>query len=107
MSSYSIYTMISFSILELIEGIASALAFGLIYSYIKMYTNLKYKGIELSISWFVAWLTSKIIIKLVEKTDIAKKEKNITNFMHGKGYEYLKEIYNINNLIVPNENIDN
>ena len=36
--------MIKFGTIELVEGIASALAFGLIYTYIKLYTKIKYKG---------------------------------------------------------------
>ena len=87
--------MVFFTKFELLQGVASAIAFGFIYYYINMYTNMKHEGVNLTIAWFSAWFISKLIIRLVEYyTDIERTQKQ--DFLYNEGYDFIKDLYLFN-----------
>ena len=81
--------MISFSSIEILEGVSGAIAFGILFTYIKYFFRIN-GIIGAGLPWFSAWFIMKAIVKLSEKTPVAREQAEQKEFINTRGYEILK-----------------
>ena len=89
--------------IDVIEGITSALIWGILITQLKNFINLSpiYTNI---LAYLLSWYSQKMIINYWKQTELFKKETEDEDFLKNEGLDIIKQYYNQHNIV--NENLE-
>ena len=94
------FSYLNLTTIQIIEGLTSAIAFGVIFG--KAQTYIKLSETQTSIlAFLISWYIQKLIIDFANEISMFKKKSQDKKFIESKGSEFVQDLYYQQDIVHP------